>query len=75
MSLRKLAKELIERMPVTADERGEKVEGVVVSEQACDRRSQWFSNSETPDDTSCSIKSRPAKPMGINAWPTRFTCS
>ena len=59
LNSRKLAKELIERVPVVADERVQEVEGVVVSEGACDHRSQWFGNPETPDENTCSIKSRP----------------
>ncbi|HKO31321.1 MAG TPA: hypothetical protein VJU54_09290, partial [Nitrospiraceae bacterium] len=59
LNSRKLAKELIERVPVVADERAGEAEGVVVSEGACDRRSQWFGNPETPDKNSCSTKLRP----------------
>src|SRR5215813_231118 len=59
LNSRKLAKELIQRVPVLADERVVEVEGVVVSEGACDRRSQWFGNPETPDASVCSTKPRP----------------
>jgi hypothetical protein len=59
LSSRKLAKKLIDLVPVVADERAGEVEGVVVSEGACDRRSQWFGKPESPDENACSSKSRP----------------
>lgn len=59
LNSRKLAKELIERVPVVADEREGEAEGVVVSEGACDRRSQWFGNPGTPDERTCSTRLRP----------------
>ncbi len=59
LNSRTLAKKLIDRVPVVADERAGEVEGVVVSEGACDRRSQWFGNPETPDESVCSTKPRP----------------
>ena len=59
LNSRKLAKELIQRVPVVADERVGEVEGAVVSEGACDRRSQWFGNPEIKNERTCSTKSRP----------------
>ncbi|HZC82760.1 MAG TPA: hypothetical protein VE222_13795, partial [Nitrospiraceae bacterium] len=59
LNSRKLAKELIDRVPVVADERAGEAEGVVASEGACDRRSQWFGNADTPDKNTCSTKLRP----------------
>ena len=58
LSSRKLARELIQHVPIVADERGE-LEGFIVSEELCDRRSQWFGNPETTDERTCSTKSRP----------------
>ena len=59
LNSRKLAKKLIDLVPVVADERKGEVEGVVVSEGACDWRSQWFGDPHTPDQGSCSAKPRP----------------
>src|ERR1041384_7422645 len=59
LNSRKLAKELIDRVPVVADERAGEAEGIVVSEGACDRRSQWFGNPETPDERTCLTRLRP----------------
>jgi hypothetical protein len=59
LNSRKLARALIRQVPVVADERVGEVEGVIVSEGACDRRSQWFGNPETKDERTCSTKSRP----------------
>ena len=47
------------KVPVVADERAGEVEGFIVSEGPCDRRSQWFGNPETKDERTCSTKSRP----------------
>ena len=59
LNSRKLARELIRQVPVVADERVGEVEGLIVSEGLCDRRSQWFGNPETTDERTCSTKSRP----------------
>jgi hypothetical protein len=59
LNSRKLAKELIVQVPVVADEREGEVEGLIVSEGKCDRRSQWFGNPETKDERTCSTQSRP----------------
>ncbi len=59
LTSRNLAKELIVKVPVVADERAGEVEGFIVSEGKCDRRSQWFGNPETKDERTCSTKSRP----------------
>jgi len=59
LNSRKLARELIRQVPVVADERVGEVEGLVVSEGSCDRRSQWFGNPETKDESTCSAKPRP----------------
>jgi hypothetical protein len=59
LSSRKLAKELILKVPVVADERVGEIEGFIVSEGNCDRRSQWFGNPETKDEHTCSTRSRP----------------
>ena len=59
LNSRKLARELIRRVPVVADERAEEVEGLIISEGRCDRRSQWLGNPETSDEHTCSTKSRP----------------
>ncbi len=59
LNSRKLARELIRRVPVVADERAEEVEGLIISEGRCDRRSQWLGNPETSDEHRCSTKSRP----------------
>ena len=59
LNSRKLARELIQQVPVVADERVGEVEGLIVSEGLCDRRSQWFGNPETTDERTCSTKSRP----------------
>ena len=57
LTSRKLARELIQKVPVVADERVGEVEGLIVSEGQCDRRSQWFGNPETAERT-CSTKPR-----------------
>ena len=59
LNSRKLAGELIRQVPVVADERVGEVEGFIVSEGQCDRRSQWFGNPEAIDERTCSTKSRP----------------
>src|SRR4029077_5965620 len=59
LNSRKLARELIQQVPAVADERAGEVEGFIVSEGPCDRRSQWFGNPETKDESTCSTKSRP----------------
>jgi len=59
LNSRKLAQELILNVPVVADERAGEVEGFIVSEGPCDRRSQWFGNPETKNERTCSTKSRP----------------
>ena len=59
LNSRKLARELIRHVPVVADERAEEVEGLIISEGQCDRRSQWFGNPETSGEHTCSTKSRP----------------
>ncbi len=59
LNSRKLARELIRQVPVVADERVGEVEGLIISEGLCDRRSQWFGNPETSDEHTCSTKSRP----------------
>lgn len=57
LTSRKLARELIQKVPVVADERVGEVEGLIVSEGQCDRRSQWFGNPETTEQA-CSTKPR-----------------
>jgi hypothetical protein len=59
LNSRKLARELIRQVPIVADERVGEVEGLIVSEGQCDRRSQWFGDPETTDERTCSTKSRP----------------
>ena len=59
LNSRRLARELIRQVPVVADERAGETEGLIVSEGACDRRSQWFGNPETKDKSTCSAKPRP----------------
>ncbi|RPH79621.1 MAG: hypothetical protein EHM80_07420, partial [Nitrospiraceae bacterium] len=50
LNSRKLAQELIQLLPVVADERAGEVEGLIFIEGSCDRRSQWFGNPETKDE-------------------------
>jgi hypothetical protein len=59
LNSRKLARELIQHVPVVADERAGELEGFIVSEGLCDRRSQWFGKPDTTDERTCSTKSRP----------------
>jgi hypothetical protein len=59
LNSRKIARELIRQVPVVADERVGEVEGLIISEGLCDRRSQWFGNPENSDEQTCSTKSRP----------------
>lgn len=59
LNSRKIARELIRQVPVVADERVGEVEGLIISEGLCDRRSQWFGNPENSDEHTCSTKSRP----------------
>ena len=59
LNSRKLARELIQHVPIVADERAGELEGFIVREGLCDRRSQWFGNPETSGEHACSTKSRP----------------
>ena len=59
LNSRKLAQELIQHIPVVADERAGELEGFIVSEGLCDHRSQWFGKPDTTDERTCSTKSRP----------------
>jgi hypothetical protein len=59
LNSRKIARELIRQVPVVADERVGEVEGLIISEGLCDRRSQWFGDPENSDEHTCSTKSRP----------------
>jgi hypothetical protein len=56
---RQFANELLQKVPVVADERLGEVEGLIRNEGSCDRRSQWFGNPETKEGGPCSIKFRP----------------
>jgi hypothetical protein len=59
LNSRKLARELIQHVPVVADERAGELEGFIITEGLCDRRSQWFGKPDTTDERTCSTTSRP----------------
>jgi len=59
LNSRQFAQELMQKVPVVADERVGEVEGLIRDEGPCDRRSQWFGNPEATEGSPCSIKSRP----------------
>jgi hypothetical protein len=59
LNSRQFAQELMQKVPVVADERLREVEGLIRDEGPCDRRSQWFGNPEAKEGSPCSIKSRP----------------
>ena len=59
LNSRQFAQELMQKVPVVADERVGEVEGLIRDEGLCDRRSQWFGNPEATEGNPCSIKPRP----------------